>query len=107
MSPEVKPQEAVPNEKDHIGDDSGQEDDDDFLDDIMPMTKKCNMDIVFKELEKDPKFEDVRKWLKGIEDDSILSTVEPVVQANVPEFVPPESYGKSSSGYKATWICSA
>ena len=51
---EVKPQEAVPDEKDHVGDDSGQEDDDDFLDDIMPMTKKCNMDIVFKELEKDP-----------------------------------------------------
>ena len=51
---EVKPQEAVPDEKDHVGDDSGQEDDDDFLDDIMPMTKKCNMDIVFKELEKEP-----------------------------------------------------
>ena len=66
----VKPQEAVPDEKDHIRDDSGQEDDDDFLDDIMPMTNKCNLDIVFKELEKDPKFHDVRKWLKGIEDDA-------------------------------------
>ena len=72
---EVKPQEAVPNKKDHVGDDSGQEDDDDFLDDIMPMTKKCNMDIIFKELEKDPKFQDVRKWLKQIEDDAMLSTV--------------------------------
>ena len=37
---EVKPQEAVPDKKDHVGDDSGQEDDDDFLDDIMPMMKK-------------------------------------------------------------------
>ena len=97
---EVKPQEAVPDEKDHIGDDSGQEDDDDFLDDIMPMTNKCNLDIVFKELEKDPKFEDVRKWLKGIEDDSILSTVEPVVQANVPGFVSTEAVGKLGAGSK-------
>ena len=97
---EVKPQEAVPDEKDHVGDDSGQEDDDDFLDDIMPMTNKCNMDIVFKELEKDPKFEDVRKWLKGIEDDSILSTVEPVVQANVPGFVSTEAVGKLGVGSK-------
>ena len=97
---EVKPQEAVPDEKDHVGDDSGQEDDDDFLDDIMPMTNKCNLDIVFKELEKDPKFEDVRKWLKGIEDDSILSTVEPVVQANVPGFVSTEAVGKLGAGSK-------
>ena len=97
---EVKPQEAVPDEKDHVGDDSGQEDDDDFLDDIMPMTKKCNMDIVFKELEKDPKFHDVRKWLKGIEDDAMLSTVEPVVQANVPGFVSTEAVGKLGAGSK-------
>ena len=86
---EVKPQEAVPDEKDHVADleihspmfddESGQEDDDDFLDDIMPMMKKCNMDIVYKELEKEPKFQNVSKWLKGIEDDVILSTVEPVV----------------------------
>ena len=96
---EVKPQEAVPDEKDHIGDDSGQEDDD-FLDDIMPMMKKCNMDIVFKELEKDPKFDDVRKWLKGIEDDAMLSTVEPVVQANVPGFVSTETVGKLGVGSK-------
>ena len=80
---EVKPQEAVPDENHHVGDDSGQEDDDDFLDDIMPMTEKCNMDIVFKELEKDPKFQGVSEWLKGIKDDAMLSTVEPVVQANV------------------------
>ena len=97
---EVKPQEAVPDEKDHVGDDSGQEDDDDFLDDIMPMTKKCNMDIVFKELEKGPKFHDVRKWLKGIEDDAMLSTVEPVVQANVPGFVSTEAVGKLGVGSK-------
>ena len=97
---EVKPQEAVPDEKDHIGDDSGQEDDDDFLDDIMPMTKKCNMDIIFKELEKDPKFHDVRKWLKGIEDDAMLSTVEPVVQANVPGFVSTEAVEKLGVGSK-------
>ena len=97
---EVKPQEAVPDEKDHVGDDSGQEDDDDFLDDIMPMTNKCNLDIVFKELEKDPKFHDVRKWLKGIEDDAMLSTVEPVVQANVPGFVSTEAVGKLGAGSK-------
>ena len=94
-----EPQEAVPNKKDHIGDDSGQ-DEDDFLDDIMPMMKKCNMDIVFKELEKDPQFQDVRKWLKGIEDDDILSTVEPVVQANVPGFVSTEAVGKLGAGSK-------
>ena len=46
-------------------DESDQEDEDDFLDDIMPMTKKCNMDIVYKELEKEPKFKNVSKWLKG------------------------------------------
>ena len=97
---EVKPQEAVPDEKDHIGDDSGQEDDDDFLDDIMPMTKKCNMDIIFKELEKDPKFQGVGEWLKGIEDDAMLSTVEPVVQANVPGFVSTEAVGKLGAGSK-------
>ena len=97
---EVKPQEAVPDEKDHVGDDSGQEDDDDFLDDIMPMTKKCNMDIIFKELEKDPKFQGVGEWLKGIEDDAMLSTVEPVVQANVPGFVSTEAVGKLGAGSK-------
>ena len=63
----VKPQEAVPDEKEHVtdselqnspmfDDESDQEDEDDFLDDIMPMTKKCNMDIVYKQLEKEPKF---------------------------------------------------
>ena len=96
----VKPQEAVPDEKDHIGDDSGQEDDDDFLDDIMPMTNKCNLDIVFKELEKDPKFHDIHNWLKGIEDDAMLSTVQPVVQANVPGFVSTEAVGKLGVGSK-------
>ena len=60
----------------------------------MPMTKKCNMDIVYKELEKEPKFQNVSKWLKGIEDDVILSTVEPVVQAIVPGFVSTEAVGK-------------
>ena len=49
------------------------------------------MDIVFKELEKDPKFQDICKWLKGIEDDAMLSTVKPVVQANVPGFVSTEA----------------
>ena len=97
---EVKPQEAVPDEKDQVGDDSGQEDDDDFLDDIMPMTNKCNLDIIFKELEKDPKFHDVCNWLKGIEDDAMLSTVEPVVQANVPGFVSTEAVGKLGAGSK-------
>ena len=97
---EVKPQEAVPDEKDHIADDSGQKDDDDFLDDIMPIMKKCNMDIVFKELEKDPKFQGVGEWLKEIEDDAMLSTVEPVVQANVPEFVSTEAVGKLGAGSK-------
>ena len=97
---EVKCQEAIPDEKDYIGDDSGQEDDDDFLDDIMPMTKKCIMDIIFKELEKDPKFQDIHKWLKGIEDDAMLSTVEPVVQANVPRFVSTEAVGKLGAGSK-------
>ena len=97
---EVKPREAVPNEKDYVGDDSGQEDDDDFLDDIMPMTKKCNMDIIFKELEKDPKFQGVGEWLKGIEDDAMLSTVEPVVQAHVPGFVSTEAVGKLGAGSK-------
>ena len=97
---EVKPQEAVPDEKDHVGDDSGQEDDDDFLDDIMPMMNKCNLDIIFKELEKDPKFHDVRKWLKGIEDDAMLSTVESVVQANVPGFVSTEAVEKLGAGSK-------
>ena len=96
----VKPQEAVPNEKDHVGDDSGQEDEDDFLDDIMPMTNKCNMDIVFKELEKDPKFQDVCKLLKEIKDDAILSTVEPVVQGIVPGFVSTEAVGKLGVGSK-------
>ena len=96
----VKPQEAVPDEKDHVGDDSDQEDDDDFLDDIMPMMNKCNLDIIFKELEKDPKFHDVRKWLKGIEDDAMLSTVEPVMQANVPGFVSTEAVGKLGAGSK-------
>ena len=56
---EVKPQEAVPNKKEHVSDselqnspmfddESDQEDEDDFLDDIMLMTKKCIMDIVIK-----------------------------------------------------------
>ena len=97
---EVKPQGAVPHKKDHVGDDSGQEDDDDFLDDIMPMTKKCNMDIIFKELEKDPKFQGIGEWLKGIEDDAMLSSVEPVVQANVPRFVSTEAVGKLGAGSK-------
>ena len=70
----VKPQEAVPDEKEHVtdselqnspmfDDESDQEDEDDFLDDIMPMTKKCNMDIVYKQLEKEPKFKNVSNWL--------------------------------------------
>ena len=126
---EVKPQEAVPDEKQHVtdselqnspmvDDESDQEDEDDFLDDIMPMTKKCNMDIVYKELEKEPKFKNVSDWLKGIQDNDILPTVEPKVQAIVPgfvsteaegklgvvsklpEFVPPESMGNVGAGSK-------
>ena len=94
----VKPREAVPNEKQHVtdselqnspmfDDESDQENEDDFPDDIMPMTKKCNMDIVYKELEKEPKFKNVSNWLKGIQNDVILATVEPTVQAIVPGFV--------------------
>ena len=64
------------------------------------MTNKCNLDIIFKELEKDPKFHDVRNWLKGIEDDAMLSTVDPVVQANVPGFVSTEAVGKLGVGSK-------
>ena len=55
---EVKPQEAVPNEKDQVGDsklqnspmfpENDEEDEDNFLDDIMPMTNKCNLEIVYK-----------------------------------------------------------
>ena len=86
---EVKPQEAVPDEKDHVGDsklrnspmfpESDEEDEDDFLDDIMPMTNKCNLDLVYKELQKEPKFKNVTKWLKEIKGDVIPPTLEPVV----------------------------
>ena len=123
---EVKPQEAVPDEKDHVGDselrnspmfpESDEEDEDDFLDDIMPMMNKCNLDIVHKELQKELKFKNVTKWLKEIKGDVILPTLEPVVQAIVPgfvsteaavklgavsklpEFVPPESIGNFGAG---------
>ena len=97
----VKPQEAVPDEKDHVGDselrnspmfpESDEEDEDDFLDDIMPMTNKCNLDIVYKELQKEPKFKNVTKWLKEIKGDVIPPTLEPVVQAIVPGFVSTEA----------------
>ena len=107
----VKPQEAVPDKKEHITDSelqnspmfdfkSDQEDEDDFLDDIMPMTKKCNMDIVYKELEKEPKFKNVSNWLKGIQDNVILPTVELTVQAIVPGFVSTEAVGKLGAGSK-------
>ena len=123
---EVKPQEAVPDKKECIADsklqnspvfpESDEEDEDDFLDDIMPMTNKCNLDIVYKELQKEPKFKNVTNWLKGIKGDVTLPTLEPVVQAFVPgfvstevegklgavsklpEFVPPESMGNSGVG---------
>ena len=98
---EVKPQEAVPDEKDHVGDselwnsplfpESDEEDEDDFLDDIMPMTNKCNLDIVYKELQKEPKFKNVTKWLKEMKGDVIPPTLEPVVQAIVPGFVSTEA----------------
>ena len=108
---EVKPQEAVPDKKEHVtdselqnspmvDDESDQEDEDDFLDDIMPMTKKCNMDIVYRELEKEPKFKNVSDWLKGIKEDVILPTVEPTVQAIVPGFVSTEAVGKLGVGSK-------
>ena len=73
---------------------SDEEDEDDFLDDIMPMMNKCNLDIVYKELQKEPKFKNVTKWLKGIKGDVILPTLEPVVQAIVPGFVSTEAEGK-------------
>ena len=92
----VKPQEAVPNEKDHVGDselqnspmfpESDEEDEDNFHDDIMPMTNKCNLEIVYKELQKEPKFKQVTNWLKGIKGDVTLPTLEPVVQGIVPGF---------------------
>ena len=101
---EVKPQEAVPNKKERIVDcelrnspmfdESDEEDEDGFLDDIMPMMNKCNLDIVYKELKKEPKFKNVSKWLKGIQGDVILPTLEPVVQAIVPGFVSTEAEGK-------------
>ena len=107
---EVKPQEAVPDKKKHIADselrnspmfdESDEEDEDDFLDDIMPMTNKCNLDIVYKELQKEPKFKNVSKWLKGIQGDVILPTLEPVVQAIVPGFVSTEVVGKLGVGSK-------
>ena len=101
---EVKPQEAVPDEKERVVDselwnspmfpESDEEDEDDFLDDIMPMMNKCNLDIVYKELQKEPKFKNVTKWLKGIKVDVILPTLEPVVEAIVPGFVSTEAEGK-------------
>ena len=101
---EVKPQEAVPDKKECVVDselqnspmfpESDEEDEDDFLDDIMPMTNKYNLDIVYKELQKEPKFKNVTKWLKGIKGDVILPTLEPVVQAIVPGFVSTEAEGK-------------
>ena len=107
---EVKPQEAVQDEKEHVEDselrnspmfdESDEEDEDDFLDDIMPMTNKCNLDIVYKELQKEPKFKNVSKWLQGIESDVILPTLEPVVQAIVAGFVSTEAVGKLGVGSK-------
>ena len=101
---EVKPHEAVPDKKECVADselwnspifpESDEEDEDDFLDDIMPMMNKCNLDIVYKELQKEPKFKNVTKWLKGIKGDVILPTLEPVVQAIVPGFVSTEAEGK-------------
>ena len=124
----VKPQEAVPDEKERIADsklrnspmfpESDEEDEDDFLDDIMPMMNKCNLDIVYKELQKEPKFKNVTKWLKGIKGDVTLPTLEPVVQvivpgfvstevegklgavSKLPEFVPPESMGNFGAGMR-------
>ena len=106
---QVKPQEAVPNKKEHVADselwnspmfhESDEEDEDDFLDDIMPMNK-CNLDIVYKELQKEPKFKNVSKWLKGIQGNVILPTLEPVVQAIVPGFVSTEAVGKLGVGSK-------
>ena len=81
-------------------DESDEEDEDDFLDDIMPMTNKCNLGIVYKELQKEPKFKNVSKWLKGIQGNVILSTLEPVVQAIVPGFVSTEAVGKLGAGSK-------
>ena len=123
---EVKSQEAVPDEKKQVAGsklrnspmfpESNEEDEDDFLDDIMPMTNKCNLHIVYKELQKEPKFKNVTNWLIGIKGDVTLPTLEPVVEAIVPgfvstevegklgavsklpEFVPPESMGKFGAG---------
>ena len=97
---------------------SDEEDEDNFLDDIVPMTNKCNLEIVYKELQKEPKFKQVTNWQKGIKGDVTLPTLEPVVQgivpgfvstevegklgavSKLPEFVPPESMGNFGAGMR-------
>ena len=54
----------------------------------------------YKELEKEPKFKNVSNWLKGIQGNLILPTVEPVVQVIVPGFVSTEAVGKLGAGSK-------
>ena len=99
----VKPPEAVPNEKEDVldselqnsllFDDDSDNNEDDLLADVLPNRNDCNMDIVYKELDKDPKFRNVSKWLKGIQGNLILPAIEPVVQTIVPGFVPMQSMG--------------
>ena len=99
----VKLQEAVPNKNEHVTDselqsslmfdDKSDNNEDDLLANDLPIRKKCNMDLVYKELDKDPKFKIVSKWLKGIQGNLILPTVEPVIQTTVPGFVSTEAVG--------------
>ena len=78
----MKPPKAVPNENEDVPDselwnsllfdDDSDNNEDDLLADVLPNRNDCNMDLVYKELDKDPKFRNVSKWLKGIEGNLIL-----------------------------------
>ena len=102
---EVKPPKAVPNENEDVldselqnsllFDDDSDNNEDDLLAAVLPNRNDCNMDLVYKELDKDPKFRNVSKWLKGIEGNLILPTIEPVVQTIVPGFLSTESMGNA------------
>ena len=55
------------------------------------------MDLVYKELDKDPKFRNVSKWLKGLEGNLMLPAIEPVVQTIVPRFLSTQSMGNAGA----------
>ena len=60
------------------------------------------MNLVYKEVDKDPKFRNVSKWLKRIEGSLILPAIKPVVQTIVPGFLSTESMGNAGA---ATNLC--